>query len=191
MKTAGFRLKINKCQFFQPEVQYFGHIIDIDEIRPQPEKLKPIVEMPNPNNQKELHSFLGMLNYYDRFTPGLASKCTNLNDLLHKKAAWQWDKHHAASVQKIKTALTSTEALAHYDPSLPLNLFCDASSVCVGAVIFHTLPDSTEKVIAYASRKLSQAEKKLCSDSKGGVSNSLWGAEISSVPLWTQILFNN
>ena len=115
--------------------------------------------MPNPNNQKELRSFLGMVNYYDRFTPGLASKCANLNDLLHKEAAWQWDKHHAASVQEIKTALTSTEALAHYDPSLPLNLSCDASSVGVGAVIFHTLPDSTEKVIAYASRKLSQAEK--------------------------------
>ena len=55
--------------------------------------------------------------------------------------------------------MTSTEALTHYDPSLPLNLSCDASSVGVGAVIFHTLPDSTEKVITYASRKLSQAEK--------------------------------
>ena len=115
--------------------------------------------MPNPNNQKELHSFLGMVNYYHRFIPGLESKCANLNDFLHKEAAWQWDKHHAASVQEIKTALTSTEALTHYDPSLPLNLSCDASSVGIGAVIFHTLPDSTEKVIAYASRKLSQAEK--------------------------------
>ena len=159
LRTAGFHLKMNKCKFFQPEVQYLGHMIDKDRIRPQPEKLKAFVEMPNPNNQKELLSFLGMVNYYDRFTPGLASKCANLNDLLHKEAAWQWDKHHAASVQEIKTALTSTEALAHYDPSLPLNLSCDASSVGVGAVIFHTLPDSTEKVIAYASCKLSQAEK--------------------------------
>ena len=159
LRTAGFRLKMNKCKFFQPEVHYLGHIIDKDGIRPQPEKLKAILEMPNPNNQKELRSFLGIVNYYDRFTPGLASKCANLNDLLHKEAVWQWDKHHTAAVQEIKTALTSTEALAHYDPSLPLNLSCDASPVGVGAVIFHSLPDNTEKVIAYASRKLSQAEK--------------------------------
>ena len=38
---------------------------------------------------------------------------------------------------------------------------CDASSVGVGAVIFHTLlPDGTEKVVAYVSGKLSPAEKK-------------------------------
>ena len=59
----------------------------------------------------------------------------------------------------IKSSLTSTEALTHYDPDLPISLACDASCVGVGAVIFHTLPDGKEKVIAYASRKLSQAEK--------------------------------
>ena len=55
--------------------------------------------------------------------------------------------------------LTSTEALTHYDPNLPISLACDASCVGVGAVIFHTLPDGKEKVIAYASHKLPQAEK--------------------------------
>ena len=73
--------------------------------------------MLNPIKQKEFCSFLGMVNYYDRFiTPGLTSKCANLNDLLHKETVWQWDKHHAASVHEIKTAFTSTGALALYDP---------------------------------------------------------------------------
>ena len=60
----------------------------------------------------------------------------------------------------IKKALTSTESLSHYNPQLPVSLACDASSVGVEAVIFHTLPDGTEKVVAYASCKLSPAEKK-------------------------------
>jgi len=60
----------------------------------------------------------------------------------------------------IKASLTSTDSLSLYDPQLPLSLACDASSVGVGAVIFHTLPDGTKKVVAYASRKLSPAEKK-------------------------------
>ena len=79
-----------------------------------------------------------------------------------------------------------------YDPSFPLNLSCDASPVRVGAVIFYTLPDNTEKVIAYASCELSQAKKNyVCSDSKGGTSNNLWSAKNFPVPPWTQILFDN
>ena len=44
----------------------------------------------------------------------------------------------------IKKALTSTDSLSHYNPQLPVSLACDASSVGVGTVIFHTLPDGTE-----------------------------------------------
>ena len=72
----------------------------------------------------------------------------------------------------IKSSLTSTETLTHYDPDLPISLACDASYVGVGAVIFHTLPDSKEKVIAYTSRKLSQVEKN-CPNSKRGYVNNL------------------
>ena len=32
----------------------------------------------------------------------------------------------------------STDILAHFDPKLPLGLACDASSVGVGVVLFHT-----------------------------------------------------
>ena len=101
-----------------------------------------------------------MVNYYYRFTPELASKCACLNDLLHKGDEWKWTKKHSQAVNTIKASLTSTESLNHYDSQLSVSLACDASSVDVGAVIFHTLPDGTEKVVAYASCKLSPAEKK-------------------------------
>ena len=101
-----------------------------------------------------------MVNYYDHFTPGLASKRVCLNDLLHKDAKWKQTKKHSQAVNAIKASLTSTESLSHYDPQLPVSLACDAYSVGVGAIIFHTLPDGTEKVVAYASHKLRLAEKK-------------------------------
>ena len=100
-----------------------------------------------------------MVNYYDKFTSGLASKCAILNNLLHKNAKWNWTKQHSKAVEVITIALTSTETMTHYDRDLPLSLACDASSVGVGAVIFHTFPDRKERPIAYASRKLLQAEK--------------------------------
>ena len=54
----------------------------------------------------------------------------------------------------IKSSLTSIEALTHYNPNLSISLACDASSG-----IFHTQSDGKRKVIAYASCRLSQAEK--------------------------------
>ena len=60
---------------------------------------------------------------------------------------------------KIKEALTSTDVLSHFDPKLPLGVACDASSVGVGAVLFHKYSDGSERPIAYASKSLTSAEK--------------------------------
>ena len=88
LKESGFRLRMDKCKFFQDTVKYLGHIIDNQGIHPQPAKLDAIASMPYPKNIAELRLFLGVVNYYDRFTPGLAMKCAVLNDLLHKRSTW-------------------------------------------------------------------------------------------------------
>ena len=55
--------------------------------------------------------------------------------------------------------ITSTRALAHYDPKLPVRLACDASAVGAGAVLFHRCEDGAQRPIAYASKSQTQAEK--------------------------------
>ena len=159
LNVSGFRLKLEKCQFFQDSVTYLGHILDREGIRPHPDKIKAITAMPEPQNQSELRSFLGMVQYYDRFIPGLATNCAVLYDLLQKNSKWKWTTEHTKAIEVVKASLTSTDTLTHYDPSLPLSLACDASPAGIGAVIFHTLPGGKEKPVAYASRKLIVAEQ--------------------------------
>ncbi len=61
----------------------------------------------------------------------------------------------------MKSKLASAEVLAHYDPTLPVKLDCDASAYGVGAVLFHQYRDGSERPIAYASCILSTAEVKI------------------------------
>ena len=83
-----------------------GHVIDEDGICPMTDKIEAIQNMPLPHDQEELRSFLGIVNYYDRFLPGLATKCAPLHELLHKDKKWYWSRKHTNVVDQIKEALT-------------------------------------------------------------------------------------
>lgn len=72
---------------------------------------------------------------------------------------WRWTEAEQSAFVKCKDLLTSDQVLAHYDPSLPLTLACDASAYGIGAVIQHTMSNGEERPIAYASRTLPPAEK--------------------------------
>ena len=89
-------------------VMYLGQILDKDAC-PHPDKVKAITAMPDPQNQSELKSFLGMVQYYDRFIPGLATDCAVLNNLLQKHSKWTWKPKHAKAVEAVKTSLTSAD----------------------------------------------------------------------------------
>lgn len=95
-----------------------------------------------PHHHKHLPAnvFLGLLNYYGRFIPNLASLLNTLHDLLHKEEAWKWTSTGQEVFQKAKAA----EVLTHFTPSVPIQLACDASPYRVGAVISHMLPNGTK-----------------------------------------------
>ena len=101
---------------------------------------------------------MGLLHYYGKFIPNLATLLHPLNKLLKKGIAWKWSKNCANAFKQAKKQLSSTTVLAHYDTKLPLRLVGDASSYGIGAVISHILPDGSERPISYASRTLSTSE---------------------------------
>ena len=155
----GLRLQKEKCEFLKEEVEFLGHIINKDGLQPVPSKVKAITEAPAPTNVGELRSYLGMVQYYARFLPNLATELQPLHDLLKDKIPWAWTSRCQAAFDKTKKMLVSAQVLAHYDSSLPVRLECDASSVGLGAVISHVMPDGSHRAIAFASRTLTAAER--------------------------------
>ena len=118
-----------------------------------------IDKAPAPTNVQELRSFLGLLNYYGKFMPNLATVLHPLKALLQMDRKWAWSKECDKAFQCAKEQLTSGQVLTHYDPTLPINLAADASAYGVGTVISHVFPDGSEQPIAFASRTLPSSER--------------------------------
>ena len=159
LDTAGVRLKHKKCAFMLPSIEYLGHRISADGLQPTDSKIKALKQAPVPANVSQLKSFLGLLNYYGNFVPNLSTVLAPLHSLLHKRATWTWEPEQQSAFDKVRSLLTSDTVLAHYDQTKPLVLAYDASPYGIGAVLSHTLPNGSERPIAYASRTLGPAEK--------------------------------
>lgn len=70
-------------------VKYLGHIIDANGLHPAPDKLKAVKNAPTPQNVTELKAYLGLLTYYSKFLPNMATTLSPLYMLLHNNVKWQ------------------------------------------------------------------------------------------------------
>ena len=144
-------IEAGEMPFLFSSVEYLGHQINRDGIQPLQSKVEAIVvNAPVPKNVQELRSFLGLLNYYGKFIPNLATILHPLNSLIRADAKWVRTKECDEAFIAAKSQLTSGKVLTHYDSTLPLSLVADASAYGIGAAISHTFPDCTERPIALA-----------------------------------------
>ena len=151
------------------QVDYLGHPISAEGLKPSKEKIRAISQTPAPTNLAQLRSFLGMVNYYGKFLEGLSSTLAPLYALLQKNQKWKWGQEQKDAFAKVTQELVSPKLLIHYEPQRKLLLSCDASSYGIGAVISHVMDDGSEKPIAYTSRSLSAAERNYAQIDKEGL----------------------
>ena len=159
LNDRGLRCRIQKCVFAQDSVTYLGHTISRDGISKGP-KADAVTKMPAPSNVSQLRSFLGSVQFYNKFLPDLSTISEPLYHLTEKHTKWKWEESQQNAFQKLKQMLTNKTVLAHFDPSCPVGISCDASESGVGAVLFHRYKDNSERPIANASKTLTDAQKR-------------------------------
>ena len=64
LKEAGLRLKPSKCTFATEEIEYLGHTLTPEGVKPNSKKVKAVKDFSVPKNVKEVKSFLGLANFY-------------------------------------------------------------------------------------------------------------------------------
>ncbi len=123
-----------------PSVEYLGHTISAQGFHASKSKVSGVVDAPKPKDVTELRSFIGLVNYYAKFLPDLATTLAPLYSLLQRKSRWAWGRAQEQVFSPVKELLLS-ELLVHFDSSLPLILACDTLSYEVGAVLSHRFTD--------------------------------------------------
>ena len=121
LKTAGLKLKLEKCCFFKKHIQYLGHLILADGIQPLPEKLESIVKMPAPRNPKEVKQFLGLVGYYRKFVPRFADISRVLTHLMKKEVEFKWTPECENCFQNLKEFLQQAPILRYPRPPSQLH----------------------------------------------------------------------
>ena len=139
-------------------MQFLGHIVGIDGIKPDLQKVEKLEKLPSPKNITQLRAFIELASYYRRFIEGFAKKAAPLHELLKKNVEFIWTDKHEEIFNWLKQRLITPPILQYPNYNIPFILFTDASYQGIGAVLAQ-IKDKKEYVIAYASRTLSPAEK--------------------------------
>jgi transposase InsO family protein len=155
----GYYANPDKCEFFQKEVSFLGHVINEKGISVQQHKVKAVSEWPQPKTKKEVKGFLGLTGYYRKFIQGYSKVALPLTELTKNNVGFVWGAEQQEAFDQLKMKLTSAEILAHPDPSRQYILNTDASGFAIAAVLSQQQADGSIRPVAYYSKKMNSAEK--------------------------------
>ena len=135
LRDHSIQINLAKCILGVDSLEFLGHQVDKDGIRPLEERGRIIRDYPQPDTQSELCKFLGIINFDHRFIPGCAQILQPLNDLLSsatkKDAPLHWTDSGLTAFKRTKEALANASLLLYPQPHAPTCIVTDASDVAI------------------------------------------------------------
>ena len=101
-REKNIKLNPKMLQLRKQEVPYIGHSLTPDGLKPDPNKVKAILEMPTPTEKQSLQRLLGMITYLAKFLPNLSNVTEPLRRLLDRDLAWHWNHVHENALTQVK-----------------------------------------------------------------------------------------
>lgn len=165
LQIAGLTIKPTKTSLLLPGVSFLGYFVDSQGIKMQPSKIAAIKNYPRPQNVTDVRSFVGLCSFYRKLYPNFATDAAPLTKLTRKATTFNWTIEQEEAFENIKRKLLEFPILIHYDPTLPIELHCDASGIGLGATIGHIINEKFHAV-QHASRLLSDCETRYSTTDK-------------------------
>ncbi|GBG80778.1 hypothetical protein CBR_g31334 [Chara braunii] len=135
LQQAKYKANRDECEFAQQELEYLGHYVTPQGIRPLADKIEALRVWPKPTNTTNVRSFMGLAGYYQRFITGYSRIAAPMTRLQSPKVPFVFDDNARRSFQALKTAMLMAPVLSIHDPTLPTRVTTDASGYGIGAVL--------------------------------------------------------
>ncbi len=125
-----------------------------------PVKVQGVTDWLQPAKVKDVQSFIGFANFYQRFICNFSEIACPLHVLTCKSKSkdWLWGVAKQQAFDMLKSAVTSTLTLAFPSKSSPFHLECNASNFATGAVLLQQQEDGLFHPIGFMSKSFSNME---------------------------------
>ena len=151
--SSNLTLNSEKIQFKQSQVSFYGHCWSKHGISPDPKKIQALNHMEFPPDKETMRSFLGMINYLNRYSALSAHLIAPLSTPTHQVIDYKAGKVHFKNLNRLKVEISNMEVLPYFDVNAETTLQMDVSKKGPGACLIQK-----GKVICYASRALTKTE---------------------------------
>jgi len=164
LQEAGLKINAPNSKFCAVYMENLGYTLTGTGITPQPKKVQAVLAITPPKQVKDLCSFLGMIQYYQDLWARCSEMLSTLTFLVGesghtkvtrakktKKKAWHWDEAHQIAFDNIKATIARDVVLAFPDYSKEFEIYTDALSKQLGAVIIQG-----NQPITFFGRKLTE-----------------------------------
>ena len=162
---------LGKIQFKQTQVSFYGHCWSKHGILPDPKKIQALKHMEFPPDKETTRSFLGMINYLNRYSALTAHLAAPLSAVTHQATDYKPGNVHQENFNQLKMEISNMKALPYFDVNAETTLQTDASKKGLGACLIQK-----GKVVCYASRVLTKTEQKYQNLEREAL-GTIWGME--------------
>nr|VZI07667.1 unnamed protein product [Spirometra erinaceieuropaei] len=115
----GVVIKPSNCVFGVPSLEFLGHPVDSEGLRPLTSKVEAVRNFPPPTSKRQLQRFLGMVSFYRRFLSNCADLMLPLTNMLSgPKGPLELTGETLTAFERINNSLADVTLLTHLAPKL-------------------------------------------------------------------------
>ena len=110
------------------KVKWAGLEVQQGTSRPDPERIKALALMEEPNDKGSLRRWLGMANTLGNYVSGISKKSALQRELLKKESAWIWSEEVSAEFKALRAELSNPNCLFNYSRDMNVGISIDCQS---------------------------------------------------------------
>ena len=147
-------LNPDKMQFTLPQVSFFGHQWSARGLSPDLKKIEAVKRMELPQDVETMRSFLGLVNYLNRFSPRLSELNDLLRQICRKNEEFELNQAVHIAFSRTKEDISKIITLPYFNPKSSTTLQTDAFRKGLSAVLLQS-----SKPVMFASRALTGSDR--------------------------------